>query len=211
MTSDGYRDYGWQDAEHTCAHDYLLEPIVREVKRWPLCERLVDAGCGNGAVARALAAVVPEVYAFDLSSSGVGQARATLGAARVAEASVYDDWQTLFAGVEVFDGAVSTEVVEHLYDPRAFVRRAFAALRPGGHLLLTTPYHGYLKNLALALSGKLDAHFTALWDGGHIKFWSRRTLTQLLEEAGFRVVHFEGTGRAPWLWKSMLITAIKPR
>ena len=47
------------------------------------------------------------------------------------------------------------------------------------------PHHGNLKNCAFALSGKLDAHFSALWDGGHIKFWSRRTLTALLQEAGF--------------------------
>ena len=69
---------------------------------------------------------------------------------------------------------------------------------------------GYLKNCALAISGKLDAHFTALWDGGHIKFWSRRTLTALLQEAGFQVVSFRGAGRCPWLWKSMLIAARKP-
>ena len=70
--------------------------------------------------------------------------------------------------------------------------------------------HGYVKNLALAASGKLDAHFTARWDGGHIKFWSRRTLTTLLTEAGFEPIAFRGAGRWPWLWKSMLIAARKP-
>ncbi len=59
-------------------------------------------------------------------------------------------------------------------------------------------------------SGKLDRHFTALWDGGHIKFWSRRTLSALLQEAGFELVAFRGAGRWPWLWKSMLIAARKP-
>jgi hypothetical protein len=39
---------------------------------------------------------------------------------------------------------------------------------------VSTPYHGYHKNLGLALSGKMDAHFTALWEGGHIKFFSIR-------------------------------------
>jgi 2-polyprenyl-6-hydroxyphenyl methylase/3-demethylubiquinone-9 3-methyltransferase len=83
------------------------------------------------------------------------------------------------------------------------------ALKPGGALILSTPYHGYWKNLALAVTGKLDDHFTALWDGGHIKFWSRGTLAQLLEEAGFRVERFVGVGRLPFLWKSMIVRSCK--
>ena len=105
---------------------------------------------------------------------------------------------------------ISTEVVEHVYAPRRWAAAAFSALNPGGVLICSTPYHGYLKNLTLAASGKLDAHFTALWGGGHIKFWSRRTLTALLQETGFEMVAFRGAGRWPWLWKSMLIAALKP-
>lgn len=104
---------------------------------------------------------------------------------------------------------MSTEVVEHCYAPRLWASAAFTALRPGGLLIGSTPYHDYLKNLALATTGKLDAHFTTLWEGGHIKFWSRRTLSSLLVEAGFEIVAFRGAGRWPWLWKSMLIAARK--
>ena len=73
--------------------------------------------------------------------------------------------------------------------------------------MISTPYHGYLKNLVMAATGKMDAHFTVLWDGGHIKFWSRKTLTQLLEEFGFEVIGFKGSGRFPYIWKSMFIRA----
>ena len=76
--------------------------------------------------------------------------------------------------------------------------------------IISTPYHGYLKNLMLALSGRLDAHFTALWDGGHIKFWSERTMRILLEGAGFEKIVFRGAGRIPLLAKSMIVTAMKP-
>jgi hypothetical protein len=47
-----------------------------------------------------------------------------------------------------------------------------ALLSPGGVAFISTPNHGYLKTLALAVTGKMDAHFTASWDGGHIKFFS---------------------------------------
>ncbi len=59
----------------------------------------------------------------------------------------------------------------------------------------------------MALSGKLDKHFTALWDHGHIKFWSMNTLTILLEEAGFRDIRFERVGRIPPLAKAMIAVA----
>lgn len=55
---------------------------------------------------------------------------------------------------ERFDLVVSTEVIEHLYPPELLVRFARESLDPGGRLIVTTPHHGYWKNLALAATGK---------------------------------------------------------
>ena len=107
------------------------------------------------------------------------------------------------------DLIISTEVIEHIFLPRVFTRNCYNLLKPGGTLIISTPYHGYGKNLLLALTGKLDEHFTALWDYGHIKFWSRRTLTSLLRESGFTDVRFVGAGRLPFLWKSMILIGVK--
>ncbi len=107
------------------------------------------------------------------------------------------------------DAIVASEVIEHLFRPRVLMRFAQAKLRPGGFLLLSTPYHGYTKNLILSLLNKWDFHHASHTDGGHIKFWSRRTLTRLLQAEDFDVIHFEGLGRLPLLWKSMLLIAQK--
>ena len=107
-----------------------------------------------------------------------------------------------------FDLVVSTEVIEHLYDPRSymkFIRNILGERK--GDVIISTPYHGYLKNLVLAITNKLDRHFTVLWDGGHIKFWSRSTLTALLTEFDFKIIEFRGSGRLPYLWKSMFVRA----
>lgn len=80
----------------------------------------------------------------------------------------------------------------------------------GGTAIVSTPYHGYWKNLALAVTGRMDAHFTALWDHGHIKFWSIATLGELLREAGFVDIRFERVGRVPPLAKAMIAIAQKP-
>ena len=79
-----------------------------------------------------------------------------------------------------------------------------------GQLICSTPYHGYLKNLALSLVNKWDDHHNPLWDGGHIKFFSRDSLTRLLREAGLVNISFRGAGRLPYLWKSMVLAADRP-
>lgn len=106
-----------------------------------------------------------------------------------------------------FDIIICTEVIEHLYDPRILIRFCKRYLKNKGRLIITTPYHGYAKNILISLLGHWDAHFTALWDGGHIKFWSKNTLTKLLNEFNFSLEYFSGCGRVPYLWKSMILVA----
>jgi hypothetical protein len=67
-----------------------------------------------------------------------------------------------------------------------------------------------LKNLLISLLNKWDQHANPLWDGGHIKLWSRQTLTALLRETGFVNIQFRGAGRFPWLWMTMVMSANKP-
>ena len=104
-----------------------------------------------------------------------------------------------------FDTIIATEVIEHLYDPEGFINFCKDALTGKGEIILSTPYHGYLKNLTLSIFNKWDAHLGPLWLGGHIKFWSRATLSQALTCAGFTVIDFKGCGRIPYFWKSMII------
>ncbi len=120
-------------------------------------------------------------------------------------ASVYDIPFSDLGGD--FDVVISTEVIEHLLYPRELIKAAKKCLKPNGLFILTTPYHGYIKNLVLALAGKMDSHFTVLWDGGHIKFFSVKTLTKLLAEEEFTNFKFEFAGRLPYLWKSMIVSA----
>ena len=131
--------------------------------------RIFEIGAGNGALTNALAAKGHEVIGIDYSTSGVENANRSFPNLRIERGQ-----PTMTCGLASvsFPSPCVFEVVEHLYFPRLFAQRAFDVLEPGGTLVVSTPFHGYWKNLALAVSGKLDAHFTALWDGGHIKFWS---------------------------------------
>ncbi len=203
-------EYAYRDAAQTYPHGYLLPIVERLVRDVPAGATVVDLGCGNGSLLRHFGRRGWSRFGVESSASGLAQARAADPAATYDQADVSGDLTTHPAWGRA-DLVLSTEVVEHLFAPRAFARNCAGFLRPTGRLVLSTPYHGYLKNLALAVTGKLDAHFTALWDHGHIKFWSRRTLVALLAEAGLEVTAFHGAGRAPWLWKSMVVAAVNGR
>ncbi|WP_394353185.1 class I SAM-dependent methyltransferase [Mucilaginibacter humi] len=49
-----------------------------------------------------------------------------------------------------FDTVISTEVIEHLYNPEGFINFCKEAIINGGEIIISTPYHGYLKTLCLA-------------------------------------------------------------
>ena len=146
---------------------------------------------------------------IDLSESGIALARQNYKEARFEVVAANERLLTNIQE-EPFDVVISTEVIEHLYDPRSFARGCFSALRPGGRFVCTTPYHGYLKNLLIGILGKWDAHANPLWDGGHIKLWSWATLSRLLLETGFTKLRFRGAGRVPYLWMTMIISGIRP-
>lgn len=186
-----------------------LEKMLRHLAVDPAIHRVLDAGCGDGNFAASLAACGYEMYGLEMSESGVRIAQSrNVGTFQIG--SVYEPLTSPFTGIGSFDAIIAVEVVEHLYSPRIFANGAYEALRPGGLLIVTTPYWGYLKNVALAISGRLDRSLTALWDGGHIKHWSRKTLTMLMEEQGFKVIGFEGAGRGFYLWNGMMLIGRKP-
>lgn len=202
-------EYSYVDPFATCAHKYVLPQIQRLLSLREPGTRILDLGCGNGSLIGAMRHPEWEMHGIDASTSGIEMARLAHPGHRFTVGDITGPFGDLGYPAGYFDVVVSTEVIEHVYAPRKLAANAMEALRSGGELILTTPYHGYLKNLALALTGKLDAHFTALWDGGHIKFWSRQTLAILLREVGFTETRFYGSGRCPFLWKSMILTARK--
>lgn len=204
------KNYGWQDEKPTCAHAYLLPQLLRVIanvgERRPL--RILDLGCGNGFVAAELGCCGHDVIGIDSSPDGIAIAKATYQGPRFAVASI-DAADLDQLGAHGVDCVVALEVIEHLYYPRELFRKSYEALRPEGWLIISTPYHGYLKNLALSVADRWDEHFHVGRDGGHIKFFSRRTLTEMATEHGFANLQFRFAGRLPWLWKSMILLARK--
>lgn len=201
--------YAYEDGDLNPSHDYLLPSLMQILASLDIPQdrkRIFELGCGNGAVAEVLTRHGYQVTGVDVSSQGVEQAQQRHPHLSLQLGSAYDRLTEAYGRFPV---VISLEVVEHLYAPRLFARTLFDLVEPSGTVIVSTPYHGYWKNLALALTGRLDHHFTALWDHGHIKFWSMTTLRQLLQEAGFHSITFHRVGRIPTLAKSMIAIARK--
>ncbi len=200
------RSYGYSESIGNCSHNYLMPVVTSELRSLVGRKgRVLDLGCGDGAVTRLLARAGYDVVGVDVAEDGVRAARAAHSDLRFEVGSINDDDFADRVGRE-FDAVVSLEVVEHLYFPRRLFGRAAEVLKAGGGLVVSTPYHGYLKNLALSLANGWDHHFNVEWDGGHIKFFSPTSLTRMASQAGFRSLRVRGAGRLPWLWKSMVLS-----
>ncbi len=181
----------------------LADAVINVIKHGKQITTVCDLGCGNGYLAGRLAMMGYEVVGIDASETGVRLAQDAHPRARFLIGTIDSKLQAM-AGLGKFDLVVSGDVIEHLYRPSDLFEAAIPLLKDQGELLVTTPYHGYWKNLALTVTGKMDTHFTALTDGGHIKFFSRPTLSQLFHQHGFSDLTFNFYGRAPWLWKNMI-------
>ncbi|MEQ1558603.1 MAG: methyltransferase domain-containing protein [Methyloglobulus sp.] len=202
---NNYKDFGWSDGA-TPAHDYLYDDLLGLLGN---NKTILDIGCGNGVITNRLIRAGIDVFGIDASVGGIKIAKKQNPDRFFVQDLTSGQLPDALQHIQ-FDTLISTEVIEHLYCPRGFVefcKRILLTNGQGGNLIISCPYHGYLKNLALAITGQMDYHFQALWDGGHIKFWSKKTLTQLLEESGFRIIEFKGSGRFPFMWKSMFIKA----
>ncbi|MEM8914398.1 MAG: class I SAM-dependent methyltransferase [Pseudomonadota bacterium] len=169
-------------------------------------KRLFDLGCGHGMVGDELHKLGWDVTGVDPAAEGIDYAKDHFPHLKLEVGSAYDDLPGKFG---TFPALISLEVVEHVYAPRTYAKTAYDLLEDGGLAVLSTPYHGYIKNLALAATGAMDKHFTALWDHGHIKFWSEKTLGTLLSEVGFKDIKFHRVGRIAPLARSMVVQARK--
>jgi 2-polyprenyl-3-methyl-5-hydroxy-6-metoxy-1,4-benzoquinol methylase len=204
MAAPTYTEFEWraEDAGNGASGEKLTRVFVELVKKLEGVRSVCDLGCGNGHISGRLANLGLEVTGIDASASGIATARRAYPGVEFVETLIDRE-----LSLGQFDLVVSSDVIEHMYRPSDLLEAACALLKPGGQIVLGTPYHGYLKNLVLAASGKMDAHYSALHDGGHIKFFSVQTLSQLMKSHGFEDLSFTFYGRSPLLWKNMICHA----
>ena len=164
---------------------------------------VLDYGCGKGAAALRFVEAGHSVVGVDIAEKLLEFARETVPAAEFHQ--IGTDSALPFADAS-FDVCYSSEVIEHVFDIRSYLAEISRVVRPGGQLLLTTPYHGLIKNLAVA-AFNFEKHFNIY--GGHIRFFTSRSLRHALADAGFNVETTAGIGRFRPFSKTLFVAARK--
>lgn len=168
----------------------------------PRSFRLLDVGAGDGDLLSDATSRDIDAEGIELSAVAVASARSRTPPIVVHEHAIEDlPWPVTN---ESFDVVTSFEVIEHLVQPELLLRGAHSALRPGGYLALTTPYHGMLKNIAIATVA-FDSHYDVT--GPHIRYFTDTSLRRMLESEGFTILDVTHYGRLWPLWSGVFVWA----
>lgn len=144
--------------------------------------RVLDVGCGAGRFGAALKARRPtHVVGIERDPRAAAAAATRLDEVVVGDAEGPD---VRFAP-GTFDAVVCGDVLEHLRDPREFLRRVRGWLAPDGVLVASVPNVRHVSVLQALVTGNWTYEPAGLLDAGHLRFFTRRELEKLLFRAGF--------------------------
>ena len=167
-----YELHAGRDSSHR-----ILADFVRHYGKEPV----LDVGAAHGYVGQLLAQDHLAIDGIEPHLEFAAAARPfyrQLFATTVEDAPLDKTYGTIVCG----------DVLEHLVDPLATLRRLTAHLQPGGVVLVSLPNVAHLAVRLLLLSGRFPYMDRGPLDRTHLHFYTRATAQSLLEEAGLRVI-----------------------
>ena len=158
-------------------------------------KRVLDVGCSSGYLARPLTARGCSVVGLERDPAAAEEARS------VCEEVLVGDAETMELPFEAgtFDVVLCGDLVEHLRDPEAFLARVRPLLRSDGRLVLTTPNVANWSMRLGLLAGRWRYTERGILDRTHAHLFTRTTLVETLERAGYRIDVLDFTVPVPGL------------
>ena len=165
----------------------LLELLEAHVLSERSTARILDVGCGAGANARRIAERAPLARVVGVEPNPQAAKLARAACSEVFEGTL-ENW--LGGAPEGhFDAVLLADVLEHTVDPIGFLRSlaSVPSLR-GSTLLLSVPNYGVWYNRLRTLAGRFEYSWSGLYDRTHLRFFTRRSIRDVLAYAGFELV-----------------------
>lgn len=190
-------------------HRLLADAVLRSVRPGGV---VFEGGVSSGYFARVLVEAGYTVDGAEIDPAAAAEA------ARVCRQVVVGDLAELDLDriAPAYDGLVFGDTLEHLADPVALLRRLRPRLAPGGALVVSIPnIANWAVRLGL-LAGRFRYTERGILDRTHLRFYTARTVREMLAEAGFRTDELVATvpvplvGWRPVLWLAHRIGNLRP-
>src|SRR5215216_7030585 len=164
-------------------------------------ERVLDLGCGAGRFVAALRDAGADPVGVEIAEAALERARVV---APGADLRLLEDDGSIPLDHGSVDLVWCSEVLEHVADGLHLLQEARRVLRPGGRILVTAPFHGRAKAVAIALA-RFDAHFDP--QGQHLRFYTRSSLAEALRAAVFAEPSVRAVGGVPLFRETLVARA----
>ncbi len=157
--------------------------ILKKISRYRRSGRMLEIGCATGFLLDEARRIGWEVYGLDLSSWAVRFAREKLNL-KVEDKSLEEVGFT----PNYFDAVIVSDVIEHLSDPQKTLQEIRRVLKPTGIIYISTP------DIDSLLSKILKARWWGIQQA-HLYYFSKKTLSRLLDSSGFKVIAYGSYAR----------------
>ena len=145
--------------------------------------RLLDIGCGSGETAAAAARAIPGLAAVGIDRRD-SRAPARSRLAGFHRGDALEVMEGLASRGERFDAFLFADVLEHAEDPPALLAAARAIADPAAALVVSVPNAASAALVGDLLAGRFDPAAAGPEDAGHLRWFTRASLVELLEESG---------------------------
>ena len=185
-TADVKYDFEVNLADRNNGHSLLHALVVGTGKH---AMNILEVGCSSGYVGATLVARGHRVTGIELDPAAAEAARARLDEVHCGDVDQFFDANP----GNRYDAILLGDVLEHLVDPAATLRRCVAHLATDGAVAISLPCvtHGSIR--AMLLDGRWDYADYGLLDRTHLHFFSRQGMAELIAAGGLEIARLMGT------------------
>ncbi|MEA2165463.1 MAG: hypothetical protein QOK37_3590 [Thermoanaerobaculia bacterium] len=148
---------------------------------------VLDVGCGFATTSQHIADRSNRVVGIESSEEAVAVARVRVSEVVHADLQQLDDVKRAL-GDRRFDVIIFADVLEHLAWPIGVLRGYLDLLRESGSVIISLPNVGLWSVRMSLLAGRFRYQETGVLDHTHLRFFTRRTAREMIEQAGLEIV-----------------------
>ncbi len=146
-------------------------------------ERILDVGSGAGWVARELSIRGARVTSLDLSYLNLRKIKDETGQPAIVASGI-----NLPFSDSTLDYVIASEVIEHLNDPASAIREFFRVIKPGGRVVITTPYKEVIRYYLCIYCNRMTPA------NAHLHSFTEDKLVGMFSNAGASTIYYRRIG-----------------